>query len=223
MTPIFPRAAASARRTADKAKPPRRNPGGQMEPTWWPSAFDRVTTLPVCCLCRSDGKTHPPAQDTRNKSSDRMGLPAGDFHQILPAGAARAFQQIQELSGLAALVGTGNALGRLRRLTPSVGFLGRSSLRGRLTFRRRDVARVCGNLWPFGASRLVGLHNGLDGSFFWKIAHVVFSLGGDYRDDHINHSDSAQLQPDPAKNSHGLGRGKAGESGFRITAEEAKC
>src|SRR5579862_6839657 len=166
----------AASRITDKEKPPKRNPGGQREPIGWASAFDRVAPLPVLGLGGRDCQAHLLAQNTGDKSSDRVSLPAGGFHEILPGGATGALQQVKELGGFAAVAGTSGLLGRLGRLgrlRACVGLLRRGSLCGRLTLGRRDVAPVCGNTRPFGGSRLPGWGTGLAvGGFFWNSVHT---------------------------------------------------
>src|ERR1035437_2812640 len=167
----------SASRFTDKEKPPRQNPGGAKDPIRWPSPLERVTALPVLDLGGRDGQSHLPAQDAGDKSSDRVSLPAGGFHEILPGRAPGAVQQVKDLGALGAVSGTDGLLGRLGRLR--VGLLRPGSLGGRLTLGRRDVPPVCGNPRPFGGSWLPGWGTGLVVDFFfWKTVHTVFSFSG---------------------------------------------
>src|ERR1035437_8619101 len=108
------RTKAPARGT-DKEKPPRRNPGGQKEPNGWASAFDRVAALLVLGLGGRDRQSHLLAQGAGQEPTDRVRLPAGGFHEFLPGGAAGAFQQVEDLGGLAALAGAGCLLARIGR------------------------------------------------------------------------------------------------------------
>src|ERR1019366_10210184 len=169
--------AESASRIADKEKPPRRNPGGEKEPIRWASALERVAALPVRGLGGRDGQAHLLAQDAGDKSSDRVSLPAGGFHQIRPGSATRALQQVEEFGGFAALARTAGLLARLGRRRAFVGFVRRGGLGGRPSLRRRDVPRVCGNVRLFGGRRLHGWGIALVVStFFWNLVHIGFLL-----------------------------------------------
>jgi hypothetical protein len=216
--------AESASGIADKEKPPRQDPGGTKDLFRWPSPLERVTALPVLDLGGCDGQSHLPAQDARDKSSDRVSLPAGGFHEILSGGASGAPQQVKELGALGAVSGTDRLLGRPGRLRAPVGLLRSGSLGGRLTLGRRDVPPVCGNPRPFGGSWSPGWDAGLIVyCFFRNNVHSVFSFSGDYRDDHISHSGSPQLQADSGRNLHGSRVCETVELGFQIGAEGARC
>src|ERR1035437_8141340 len=96
-----------------KEKPPRQNHGGQKKPTRRPSAFQRVTALPVLDFGGRYFQAHLLAQDAGDKSPNRVSLPAGGFHEIRAGGATGALQQVQELGSFAALAAIGGLLARL--------------------------------------------------------------------------------------------------------------
>jgi hypothetical protein len=123
----------------DVEKPPRQNPGGQTDVTCWTSALERVTALPVFDFGGGNGQAHLLAQDTGDKPSDRVSLPAGSFHKIFSGGATGPLQQVEELDGLAASDSAGfpRRLGRLRAF---VGLLGRGPTLA-WTTRRAAVVR----------------------------------------------------------------------------------
>jgi hypothetical protein len=197
--------AESASRIADKEKPPRQNLGGEKEPIGWASALERVAALPIRGLGRRDGQAHLPAPDPGDKSSHRVSLPAGGFHQIRPGSATRALQQVKELGGFAALAHRAGLLARLGRRRACVGFVRTGGL-GRPSLGRRDVPRVCGNVRLFGGRGLHGWAMALVvSSFFWNLVHIGFLLGGDDRDGHINRSNSSELQAESCATPHDPG------------------
>lgn len=190
----------------DKEKPPRQWPGGEMDANQCPSALQRIAARPILDLGRRDGQTHLLAEDAGDESTDRMRLPTGGFHQIGSGGAAGALQQAEKLGGFTALACRGSLLGRLGRRCAPVGLPRPGGLHGQLALGRRDVARVCGNLGLIGGSRLPGWGTGLDdGGFFLNFVHIAFSLGGDYRDDHIHRLGSTKLQAESCAQPNDLG------------------
>src|ERR1039457_5373922 len=82
--------------------------GGLLEP--WMKRRDRVAALIVLRLGGSDREPHLLAQDAGQEPADRVRLPAGGFHEFLPRGASRAFQQVEDLGGFGALAGAGGLL-----------------------------------------------------------------------------------------------------------------
>ena len=184
----------------NQEKPPRQNRGGQKNSILSALALQRIPALPVFGFAGSDVQPHLPSQNARDKSSNRVSLPAGGFHQIRPSGSAGSLQQVEKLGGFAALAGTGGLFYRLSRLGGFVGLLCRSSLFARLALRRCHVGRTCGDTRPFGRNRLPGRGGAFAiGGIFCNIVHFDFSFGGDYRDDHINRSGFLGLQADSDK------------------------
>ena len=94
-------------RSVNQEKPPRQNRGGEKDPILSPLPLERIAAHPVFSLCGCDIQSHLSSQDARDKSSNRVSLPAGGFHQIRPAGSAGSLQQVENPSGLAALAGAG--------------------------------------------------------------------------------------------------------------------
>src|ERR1039458_7230052 len=82
--------------------------GGLLEP--WVKRRDRVPALPVLGLGGGDRQPHLLAQGAGQEPSDRVRLPSGGFPEFLARGAARAFQQVEDLGGFAALAGAGGLL-----------------------------------------------------------------------------------------------------------------
>jgi len=179
----------------DKEKPPRRKLGGHNNSIGWTSALQRIAALPVFDLGGRHFQSHLPAEHAGNESPHRVSLPAGGFHEIRAGGTSGAPQQVQEFGSFAALAAVGHLLARLRRLRGRIRFLRPSSLFGRLTLGRRDVARVCADTRLFRRGWLAGWGTLLAiGGIFWNNGHFDFSFSGDYRNDHINHSGSLRLQ-----------------------------
>jgi len=176
----------------DKEKPPRRCPGGETSANWCFSALECVAARTILDLRGRDGQAHFLAEDARDESAHRMRLPAGGFHEIGTGGAARALQQAKELGGLATQGGRSRRLGRLGRLPAAVGLPRPGRLYGRLALGWRDAARVSGDAGALGGSWFPRW--GTRVGFFWNFVHIAFSLGGDYRDDHIHCSGSGELQ-----------------------------
>src|ERR1035441_8125291 len=86
-----------------------------------------VAALPVLALGGRDRQPQLLADGSGEEAPERMRLPAGGLHQFLQGGAVGAFEQVQDLGGLAALADT-LSFGRC-------GFLGR--LGGLLGLGRR--------------------------------------------------------------------------------------
>jgi hypothetical protein len=176
-------------------KPPRQNRDGQKDPICWALALEGIVALSVFSFRGNDGQALLLNQYSGDEPSDRVSLPTGGFHEILPGSSAGSLQQAKELSRLAALTDAGGGFCRLRRFRAPFGVLRGCSPFARLTPRRRHVARTCGNTRLFSRSQLHGRGTDLAiGGSFWNIVHFDFSFGGDYRDDHINHSGSCRLQ-----------------------------
>ena len=162
----------------DKEKPPRRNPGGQKEPNRWASAFDRVAALFVLGLGGGDRQPHLLAQGAGQEPADRVRLPAGGFPEFLQGGAAGAFQQVEDLGGLAALAGAGClwATGPTSRLCwpsspgwPALPTWPWTAQRGPVW----GDTRLFGGLWLLGRGTGLGV-----GGFCWNAVHSPFSFGG---------------------------------------------
>jgi hypothetical protein len=182
----------------DKEKPPRRNPGGGECVPGWQSALDGVAAFSVGSLGGTDRETHLLAEDTRHKTPHRVGLPAGGFHEFLPAGAPGPPQQVENLGGLATLACSGGLFGRLRRHAGSVAFCGRGGLLPRPRPGLRNVRPVCANVGLFVGNRR--LRRGRSGDirrFFWDCVHDDSFFRGQYRD-HRDHSAEPRMQA----NSH---------------------
>ena len=190
----------------EKENPPRECPGGETDANWCFSALECVAARPILDLGRCDGQAHFLAEDAGDESTDRMSLPAGGFHKIGGGGATRALQQAKELSGLASQAGSSRRLGRLGRLPPAVGLPRPGGLYGRLALGWRDVARPSCDAGVFGGSWLRGwgIRVGVS-RFFRNLVHIAFSLGGDYRDDHIHRSGSERLQANSNRRRSELG------------------
>jgi hypothetical protein len=183
----------------DKEKPPRLKLGGKNKSIGWASALQRIAALSVLDLGGCHFQAHLPAKHAGNKSANRVSLPARGFHEIRAGSTPGAPQQVQEFGSFAALAAVGSLLARLGRLGGRVGFLRPGTPFGRLALGRRDVARVCADTWPFRRTWLAGWGILLGiGGIFWNNVHFDFSFGGDYRDDHINHSGSLRLQANSA-------------------------
>ncbi len=175
-------------------KPPRRNRDGLKIRILSALAFDGISAYPVFGLCGCNIQPHLPAQNTGDKSSHRVRLPAGGFHQVRPGGSARSLQQVQEFRGLAAVAAASGVFSRLSRLRLPFGVLSWGGLFARLGLPRRHVARTCGDTGLFGWSWLRRWGGFGFSHIFWNYVHCDFSLGGDYRDDHIHHSGPLRLQ-----------------------------
>ena len=182
-------------RPVKQERPPWQNRGGQKEGILSALALQRIPAHSVVGFRGNDAQTLLLNQYSGDEPSDRVSLPTGGFHEILPGSSAGSLQQAKELSRLAALTDAGGGFCRLRRFRAPFGVLGGCSPFARLTPRRRHVARTCGNTRLFSRSQLHGRGTDLAiGGSFWNIVHFDFSFGGDYRDDHINHSGSIGLQ-----------------------------
>jgi hypothetical protein len=181
-------------RPVKQEKPPRQNRSGLMNPFLSALAFEGIPAYAVFGLRGDDVQSHLPAQNTRDKTSNRVSLPAGGFHQLRSRGSAGSLQQVKKLRGLGAAPAASGVFCRLNRLRPPFGVLRRGGLFARLALRRRHVARTCPDTGLFGGSWLRGWGRGFASSgIFWYYVHFDFSFGGDYRD-HINRSGSLGLQ-----------------------------
>jgi hypothetical protein len=182
-------------RPVKQEKPPRQNRGGLQNPFLSALTLQRIPAYPVFGLCGDEFQSHLSAQNTRDKSSDRVSLPAGGFHQVRSRGSAGSLQQVKKLRGLGAAPAASGVFYRLSRLRPPFGVLRLGGLFARLALRRRHVARTCTDTGLFGRSWLCGWSSGFAMSgIFWNYVHFDFSFGGDYRDDHINRSGSIGMQ-----------------------------
>lgn len=181
-------------RPVKQEKPPRQNRGGEKDPIFSALAFEGIPAYPVFGLCGDDVQSHLSAQNARDKSSNRVGLPTGGFHQVRSRGSAGSLQQVKKLRGLGAAPAGSSVFCRLSRLRRPFGVLRRGGLFARLTLGRRHVARTCGDTGLFGRGWLRGWGRGFASSgIFWYYVHFDFSFSGDYRD-HINRSGSIGLQ-----------------------------
>ena len=66
-----------------------------------------VNALAIFPVDRFELEPHLLADGAGQESTNRMGLPIRGFHDVLQAGSARPFQQLQDLFGLAPLAGAG--------------------------------------------------------------------------------------------------------------------
>jgi hypothetical protein len=182
-------------RPVKQEKPPRQNRGGQKDPTLSALALEGIPAHSVVGFRGDDAQTLLLNQYSGDEPSDRVSLPAGGFHQIRSRGSAGSLQQVKEFRGLAAVAAASGIFCRLSRRRPGFGFLSWGGLFARLALRRRHVARTCADTGLFGRSwrRGRGRCFAISG-IFWNYVHCDFSLGGDYRDDHINHSGPFGLQ-----------------------------
>ena len=197
-------------RPMDKEKPPRRNPDGREIVRNGVSAFDGVATSAVVSLGRGDVEAHLLAQDPGQEAADRVGLPAGGFHEFLPAGSARPSQQVENLGGFTALSGSGGLFARLRRHAGCVALLGRRGLVPQPRPRLRHVRPVCANVGLFVGNWRLRWGRGPDiRRFFWGCVHGDSSFRGGYRDPR-DHSAGRRMQA----NSHRKWR-RCGDGGGR--------
>src|ERR1035437_1806749 len=183
---------------------------------------DGVPALPVRALGGRDRQLQLLADGSGEEAPERMRLPAGGLHQFLQGGAVGAFEQVQDLGGLAALADT-FSFGRF-------GFLGR--LGGLLVLGRRCGLGLAA-LTAFAAPRRALLRAGslLRGALLRRDVRARFRNGGggvgcggfcvrsghfrsisfrgDYRDQAINHSEVFDKQEDStmAKDRRCSGRG----------------
>jgi hypothetical protein len=129
---------------AERRTPPEVKPAARTNVDWSGSALNRVAVLAVLALDRRDGQPHLLADCARQDAPNGMRLPVGGFHEFLHRGAARAFQQVEDLSRLAAASG-GPFLSAFGRFLGGAGLLPRLAL----------VLRNVGALW-----RTTGLFGG---------------------------------------------------------------
>ena len=153
--------------------PPSINPAAWFAASTADSGFDGVATLAVLLLGGPHRQPHLLADGARQKPAHGMRLPAGQFHQLFCCYAPGPLEQVEDLVGLAALVGD------LRFLRARTRFLGGAGLLSRLGSLLRNVGAPWRTAALFGGLWLLS-HGGWSGSGFWCRGHDV-SFGGDYR------------------------------------------
>ena len=82
--------------------PPGANPAARNIRTGARSSFDRVRAFSVLGLGGNDRQAHLLADHTGQETAHAVRLPVRRFHQFLTGDATRAFEQFQDLGGLAA-------------------------------------------------------------------------------------------------------------------------
>jgi hypothetical protein len=87
-------------RSVNQEKPPRQNRGGEKDPILSPLPLERIAAHPVFSLCGCDIQSHLPSQDARDKSSNRVSLPASGFHQSAPLAPPDRFSKSRILAVL---------------------------------------------------------------------------------------------------------------------------
>src|SRR5216683_3731262 len=111
---------------------------------------EAVNALPILALVRLDLEAQFLANGARQEAADRGALPAGGLRQLLQRGAARPFQEVQNLFGLAPLVRSARLVRGLGALRAFSALLRRCWLLPRLGLRGRNVGatwRNPGFLW----------------------------------------------------------------------------
>jgi hypothetical protein len=86
-------------------KPPRPDRGGGRKLRCWDSSLDAITSLAIRASAGLDGQSPFLLQGGAEEAAYAMGLPLGDGHELFQCGAARPFQQFQNL-GRCQLLGT---------------------------------------------------------------------------------------------------------------------
>jgi hypothetical protein len=193
--------------------PPDGNPAAPIDGIGCGSGFDGIATLAILGACGSDGQAHLRAYDARKKSAKGMWLPAGGFQQFLGGCAARPLEQVEDLGGLATVAGGSGFLRAFGR------FLGRAGLLPRLPLLRGHVPAKCASVGLFGGFR-VGSGRALGWlRFFRGRCGHVFSLCGDYRSHHIDHSVSNRMQAHSEANSERRLNGDEATTGRQMGAD----
>src|SRR5712692_10750102 len=118
-------------RSDHKEKKPAAAGAGRAETGWVVMLLrEAVNALAVLAFRRFDLQPHLLAEGAGNIAAYAVGLPIGSFHDVLQAGSAGPFQQIQHLFGLAALAGAGRLPRSLGALGAFSGLLRRRGLLG---------------------------------------------------------------------------------------------
>jgi hypothetical protein len=109
-----------------------------------------VNALAPLGLCGFNLESHLLAESAGNEPAHAVGLPVSSFHNLLQAGTAGPFQQVQDLFGLAALAGAGGLFWNLGALAAFSVLFRRGGLFPRPSLRGRNVARTWRSACLFG-------------------------------------------------------------------------
>ena len=170
---------------------PSTYPAARMNEISGVSAFYRVAPLAILALCGCDGQTQLLPNSARQETAYGMRLPADGLLQFLGGRATWPFEQVENLSGFGAIPGIGGLRSAFARSLARAGLLARTGLGG------RDIRAACASRTLFAGFRLLSG----DGRCFRSLCvrcHV-FSLGGDDRDHHINHSEAQEMQAESGR------------------------
>jgi len=171
--------------------PPSSYPAARMNEISGVSGFYRVAPLAVLGLGGRECQPHFLPNHAGQEPAHRMRLPAACFLQIFGGGAARPLEQVENLSGFAAISGTGSLRSAFGRSLGPTGLLARLSPGG------RHVRAACASRSLFVGFVLLG---GGGRRFGLRCVRChVFSLGGDDRDHHINHSEAQEMQAESGR------------------------
>src|ERR1017187_214063 len=168
-----------------------------------------VPALPVRAFVGHARQPQLLADGPGEEAPKRMRLPAGGLHQFLQGGAVGAFEQVQDLGGLAALADTfsfgrfgflgrlGGLLGLGRRCGLGLAALAAFLALGCALLRAGSLLRG-GLLRRDGGARFRKGGGGVGcGGFCVRSGHFRFiSFRGDYRGQDINHSEVFEKQED---------------------------
>jgi len=182
----------------ERTTPPSGGPAARCGGNRKRSGFDGIAALPVLALRGCHSQAHLLPNRARQEPANRMGLPAGRFHQLLAGNAARPLEQFEDRLGLAAFAGA-LLLGSFPRtgcfwLRGRFGrFLGWAGLLPRLPLLRRDVRATCATTGLLGRLRLGRRCSGRRFGLFSIRCHI-FSLAVITARDHMDHSGGPEKQ-----------------------------
>src|SRR5258708_11258172 len=110
---------------SDQTKESRRGRSlsGASESISGDSGLQRVVALSVLAPHRRDGEAHLLPQRAGQEATNRVGLPAGGFHDFFKGGSVRPFQQVQNFGCLAPLACASGLLAGLGPLLSHGGLL----------------------------------------------------------------------------------------------------
>jgi len=130
----------------------------------------------------------------------RSGQGTVSSHDVLQAGSAVPFQQVQHLLGLAPLASAGRLLRGFGALGGLSALLRRRGLLPRLGLRGRDVGLPWRDVSVRGGFRLLGRSGGRLGRLFFGIdrRHRSFSSAVDHRGHDMEHSGAREKQVNSA-------------------------
>ena len=190
---LVPRACRLGGRTPpspEREKPPRRNPGRQCTQNVWLLSLDRVPPLAVLALDGHDGKPHFLAQRSADRIRVHCGAASCCLHDHRQRAAILPFQEVEDLARFCCRRGDRWlfwpwAFGR---------FLGRAGLLPRLALFRRNVRATWRTAGLFSCFRLLVCKRGSGSAAFLpcSIVMLIFSFGGDYRGQDMDHSSAPE-------------------------------